>query len=535
MTSLAERLARPEVLALPEHRPRLAGPDDIRLDENENPYPPLDGGDLNRRAANQPAALISRFAAIYGVSEEKILAARGVEDAVDLLLRAFCRPAGDLVVIAAPAADFAIRAAIIQGASVEESALESKDFLDRARRARLTLLSSPADPTGDVIAPETIRALCSRLSDTIIVVDESFAEFSDAESLAGLAGDVENLVVLRSLSSAYGLAGAPCAAVIADPSVVAVLRKVSPASALPSPTIRAALAALSPVQAPIVQKRIAEIKSERARMRRALQGSPFVASIRESGGDFLFLEASDKDALARRLAARGVRVSWRPDSAPAGLRLTIGTPSQNDLALDAFGVAAAPRRERRADLARRTKETDIAVSVDLENTQPIRITTGVRFFDHMLEQIAKHGGFSLVLSCSGDVDVDAHHTIEDCMLAFGETLRRALGDKRGIRRFAVALPMDEARAEVALDLSGRPFLSFDGAFEAPLIGAYPTQMTEHAFRSFADSLGATLHISTSGRNDHHKTEACFKALGRALREAVRVEGDDMPSTKGVLA
>jgi len=141
-----------------------------------------------------------------------------------------------------------------------------------------------------------------------------------------------------------------------------------------------------------------------------------------------------------------------------------------------------------------------------------------------------------VLSCEGDLDIDAHHSIEDCAIAFGTALSKALGDKRGIGRFGFALPMDEAGAQVLIDLSGRPFSQFEGSFSASSIGAYPTEMTKHVFRSLADSLGAAIHVRVEGENDHHKTEACFKAFGRALRQAVREDRDcgELPSTKGLL-
>ena len=191
-------------------------------------------------------------------------------------------------------------------------------------------------------------------------------------------------------------------------------------------------------------------------------------------------------------------------------------------------------RRRSAEIKRSTKETQITARVDLDSAAPVVINTGVGFFDHMLEQVAHHGGFSLALSCEGDLHIDAHHSIEDCAIAFGQALKEALADRRGIARFGFVLPMDEAEAKLSIDLGGRPYLVFDGAFTTPMIGAYPTEMTKHVFRSLAENLGATIHLSVTGENDHHKTEACFKALGRALRSAIRIEGADLPSTKGVI-
>lgn len=205
-----------------------------------------------------------------------------------------------------------------------------------------------------------------------------------------------------------------------------------------------------------------------------------------------------------------------------------GTPAETWPAIVASIVA------RRALIERVTRETAIKVSVDLDAEDPIHAQTGIGFFDHMLEQIAKHGGFALRLECQGDLQVDEHHTVEDCALALGEALRKALGDKRGIGRYGFLLPMDEARAQVAIDLSGRSYAVFEGKFSRDQVGGLPTELVPHFFRSLADSLGAAIHVSVTGDNTHHQVESCFKAVGRALRVALRREGEELPSTKGVL-
>jgi len=174
------------------------------------------------------------------------------------------------------------------------------------------------------------------------------------------------------------------------------------------------------------------------------------------------------------------------------------------------------------------------VTVNLDATAPIQITTGIGFFDHMLEQLAKHGGFSLQLTCRGDLQIDEHHTVEDCGLALGEALRRAMGSKVGIARYGFLLPMDEAQAQVALDLSGRAFAQFSGRFMREAVGGLPTELVPHFFRSLAESMGAAVHVSVTGENAHHMIEGCFKGVGRALRQAFRRESEELPSTKGVL-
>ena len=190
---------------------------------------------------------------------------------------------------------------------------------------------------------------------------------------------------------------------------------------------------------------------------------------------------------------------------------------------------------RRATVRRETKETKITVSVDLDASGPISLQTGLGFFDHMLEQVARNAGIGLTVSCTGDLHIDEHHTVEDTGLALGAALRQALGDKRGIGRYGFVLPMDEARADVALDLSGRAWLVFEGRFPRERVGELPTELVPHFFKSVSDALAATLHLQVSGDNAHHMVEALFKGFGRALRSAVaRGAGTEVPSSKGVL-
>ena len=191
--------------------------------------------------------------------------------------------------------------------------------------------------------------------------------------------------------------------------------------------------------------------------------------------------------------------------------------------------------DRQASVERNTNETRIKATVNLDSQGPISIATGIGFFDHMLEQIAKHGGFALTLHCDGDLDVDEHHTVEDTSLCLGAALRQALGNKYGIGRYGFLLPMDESEARVSLDLSGRAHFEFSGDFPRDSVGELSTEMVEHFFRSLSASLGAALHITVSGKNTHHKVEACFKSVGRAIRQAVKRDGSDLPSTKGTLS
>ncbi len=194
---------------------------------------------------------------------------------------------------------------------------------------------------------------------------------------------------------------------------------------------------------------------------------------------------------------------------------------------------------RAASVSRRTAETDVAVSVALDRTGKAAVSTGVGFFDHMLELFARHSLFDVDVKVTGDLHVDQHHTVEDTGIALGQAFAKALGDKRGIRRYAdIHLPMDETLSRVALDISGRPFLVFRSKFPTEKIGAFDTELVREWFQAFAINAGITLHVETLyGENSHHIAESCFKGLARALRAAVSVDSREegrVPSTKGTL-
>jgi imidazoleglycerol-phosphate dehydratase len=191
---------------------------------------------------------------------------------------------------------------------------------------------------------------------------------------------------------------------------------------------------------------------------------------------------------------------------------------------------------RSSEQHRATKETTIDLSLCLDGNGDATASTGIPFFDHMLEQLGKHGGFDLSIEAAGDLEIDLHHTVEDVGIVLGTALKEALGDKAGVRRFANALvPLDEALVQVALDLSGRPFLVYDVDPVAEWIGTFDPQLCEEFWRAFVFASGITLHLrSLTGRNGHHVIEASFKGVARALRDAVRIEGEGIPSTKGAL-
>jgi imidazoleglycerol-phosphate dehydratase len=190
---------------------------------------------------------------------------------------------------------------------------------------------------------------------------------------------------------------------------------------------------------------------------------------------------------------------------------------------------------REAKVSRKTNETDIEIKINLDGSGNTDINTGIAFFDHMLNSFSKHGSFDLTIKARGDITVDDHHTVEDVGITLGNAIKKALGEKSGIERFAdVRIPMDEALATAAVDISGRSFLVFNAAFADTKIGGFNSQNTRHFFESVTNNAGINVHMDVTGENDHHKAEALFKAFGIALKRAVKITGTGVPSTKGML-
>ncbi|NBB52170.1 imidazoleglycerol-phosphate dehydratase HisB [Rhizobium sp. CRIBSB] len=470
------------------------------------PFAPLvSGGESLDRYPSAPAALGARMAQVYGVAADCVLPVRGLTHGLELVWRLAARDGG--VVQAPDAEPYTALAAIYGRPGTDTSAVV------------IRALGSP----------EAVAEMAARVAPALLVVDEGLIEFADTASAATIIGDHPNLVILRSLSLAYGLAGARVGAALAQPGTVARLTTVLEPYAVPEPLVRLAMQALDPSRMMETAERIAGVKRERARLTREISR---LMTVEAGVGPILMARPADAGAVVGDLARYGVVADRSGDR----LRLPVSLkPEVNDRLLAALGLSPGRERPHRiGQSVRDTKETRIVCTVDLDSAGPVSIHTGVGFFDHMLEQVAVHGGFSIRLACEGDLHTDPHHTIEDSAIALGQALKQALGERRGIARYGFVLPMDEANASVSIDLSGRPYPLFDGQFSTPYIGEYRTDLTAHVFRSLAEHLGAAVHITVTGEDDHHKTEAVYKAFGRALRQAIRIEGEAVPSSKGVL-
>ncbi len=544
----AQSLARPVIAGFAAYAARGASTDALHMDANESPWTPPPAGpsvkDYNRYPAQQPAGLMTRLSGLYGVDESQIMLGRGADEAIDVLLRTFCEPSKDSILICPPTFGYFSIAAQIQGAGIFSIPLQDgfswdEQGIQKALKdndIKMVMLCSPNNPTGNSVGREFVLSLCADNPDTLIVVDEAYIEFSEHESFTSEIEGNRNLVVTRTLSKAYGLAGVRAGVALASPEIINLMLKVLPPYPVPRPVEKAVTLALAPSAMAVHAERMAVWKSEKERLVAVLSKSELIAKTYPTDSNFILLEAANEDGLLSVLSKYNIKIRDFRSKLARHFRISVGSPEQNDLLLIALGLAKTINSNNRiAEEFRTTNETDISVRVNLDNASSIKIETGLGFFDHMLEQIAKHGGMGLTLKCEGDLYIDSHHSVEDTALALGAAMKKALGNKAGIGRYGFVMPMDETQAKVAIDLSGRPAFVFKGDFPTETVGNFAAEMCPHFFQSLSQSLGASIQIDVEGDNTHHMIEACFKGVGRALRPALsKGNSQEIPSTKGLL-
>jgi len=481
----------------------------VRFDGNVRPQPPPSArpgtiagalAEINAYAHGGYPKLARAIADYAGVEPKNVVLGAGADDLILLCARAFAGP-GDRVAIAEePTYPLYRIAAGLAGADV---------VVGDGEGAAVTFCCRPNNPSGALgRLPEAHR----------LVVDEAYFEYA-RETAAGLIED--GVVVIRTFSKAFGLAGARVGYALAGRDTAAELnRRQAP---LPVSTVSAALALAALADPPDV----APVLEERDRVARALRTLGLEPL--PSRANFLFVPVEEPEALGTTLLRSGIVVRVFPD----GIRFNVRDREDDDLLLEALARARdrpapiAPAGGRRVRHLRASAETRIRVRLALDGAGRVRVATGTGLYEHLLEQLAFHGGLDLVLEGVGDLETGPHHTAEDAALALGEALDRALGDRRGIARYGDAVvPMDDALARAAIDLSGRAWAEVALERDPGLAG--------HVLQSLAQAGRLALHVEASGRDEHHVAEAAFKAVGRALRAAVRPEGAGIPSTKGTL-
>ena len=413
--------------------------------------------------------------------------------------------------------------------------LDAAEELLASAHPAILFVCSPNNPTGTVDDRAQVERLATLASDhgALLVVDEAYGEFAPWSAIE-LVDESRPIVVVRTYSKVWSLAAIRLGFAVAPAWVVEELEKVALPYALSVPTLLAGEVALE-FRAEM-EARVASLVEERGRLFAALselRGFARVPVRRELPP--VPRRRRRARALARTVGTRRARARLLPLAARRAVPPGDGRNAGRERRVPRR-TPGGPRVTRSAQLHRETKETTVDVALDVDGTGATEVSTGIPFFDHMLEQLGKHAGFDLTIRATGDLEVDLHHTVEDVGIVLGNALREALGDKAGVRRFANALvPLDEALVQVAIDLSGRPFLVYDVDPVSEWIGTFDPQLAEEFWKGFVDGARLTLHLrSVSGKNGHHVIEASFKGVARALRDAVRVEGTGVPSTKGTL-
>ncbi len=447
----------------------------------------------------------------HGVDWSQVIVGAGADDLILLCARVYLGPGRRSSIVEPTYSLYRVASQLVDATITEE-----RDG------AAVIWCCNPANPTGGVTPVEELAALAQAHPEALVVVDEAYIEFG-GESMISRLGEHPNVVVLRTLSKAFGFASLRVGYAVAGPDVAEILearRTPAPIASVASAIATAAL--LEP------RFELEPLVTERERVRSALVAAGLDSP--PTATNFVVVRFDDPDAQVAALEAQGLIVRGFRD----GIRVTLRTPSDNDVLLRALGADPGEGGAgRSATTIRTTTETALRVSLSLDGEGRARVATGIGFLDHLLTLFAFHGGLDLELLAGGDLSVDEHHTVEDVLAALGSTVARALGDRAGIARYGSAtIPMDEARATVAVDLVRRPHAEIRLAFTGDRVGGLATSLVRHALERFAIEAGCTVHVEAEGADDHHVAEAAFKALGRALGAAVAPVGGGIRSTKG---
>ena len=508
------------------------------LDANENPF----NNGYNRYPDPRQAELKSLISRIKGIPVKNMFIGNGSDEAIDLCFRVFCEPAVDNAVSIAPTYGMYKVAADINNVQMrqvqlgEDFSLPVKGLLEACdAHTKLMFVCSPNNPTGNAFPVSEILELAEAF-DGMLVVDEAYIDFSSERSLTEYLAEYPNLIVLQTLSKAYGMASLRLGLAFADQRTMAMFANVKYPYNVSLASMEKAMGLLKRD----VAQEVAQLNSERSRLAEALQVLPRVRKVWPSDANFLLVEVDDARGLYDELLDAQVIVRDRSKvlGCEGCLRISVGTLQENDRVIAVIGGLKPESvvQKRAAKVVRKTRETEIEVRVDLDTAGSEGISTGLSFLDHMLDQIVHHAGIGLTVKAKGDLHVDEHHTMEDVAIVLGEALVKTLGDKRGIERYGFVLPMDESRAMVLMDLGGRIEFVWDVEFKREYVGDVPTEMFWHFFRSLGAAMNCNLHVSAKGENDHHVAEGIFKAFARALKMAVRKEqfSYSLPSSKGVI-
>jgi histidinol-phosphate aminotransferase/imidazoleglycerol-phosphate dehydratase/histidinol-phosphatase len=374
-----------------------------------------------------------------------------------------------------------------------------------------------------------------KLNSAVVVVDEAYLEFANAQSATTLLKQLPNVIVLKTLSKAYALAGIRMGITIADKKIIQCLLKSLAPYPLASPCVDIVDTSLSANGMLYYQSKIANLIKQRTWLIKEFKKIKMIKKVFPSQTNFILLIVDDPSGAVNQLTKYNIIIKNKNKDVQGAIRISVGTDEQNKILIAALKNEPIENNIRTANLSRITKETEIYVETTLDGKGTGKINTGLGFFDHMLDQIKKHSQISLTVLARGDLEVDVHHLIEDTGILFGQCLKKALGNKVGIERYAAnTLVMDEAKAEIAIDICDRPYFCFNGTLPKDRVGMFPSDLVKHFFDAIAKNLGATLNISVTGENTHHMIEIIFKCFAKVLKSAIAITSNQLMSTKGVI-
>lgn len=508
----------------------------IFLDANENPF----NNGFNRYPDPSQKKLKQVYSEVTGIPSENLFAGNGSDEAIDLLIRVFCEPGADNIVTISPTYGMYKTAAAVNDIKCTEVALEAGFSLNAQKvlkacdaKTKIIFLCSPNNPTGNLLNKNSVETIIRSFSG-IVVVDEAYIDFSDDRGFAEKINMFPNLVVLRTLSKAWGMAGLRVGFAIASAPLVSLLSKVKYPYNVNTLSQEKAISLLKRGN----KSQLDAVIFERERVASELKQIPDVIEVFPSDANFLLVRFKDSKEVFNRLLESGIIVRDRSsaEGCRGALRISTGTGSENTLLLERIKGAGSGKIINLLSRQRSTAETMISVKIDPGGNLANEISTGIPFFNHMIEQIPVHGGFSMQLWANGDLENGAHHTIEDVAIVLGEALSELVASVPGNNRYGFSLPMDESSASVLIDTGGRAYLKWEADFPSSYVEGVESDMFRHFFDTLSRSMKATIHVKAGGSNAHHVAEAIFKAFARALRIALSSSGTDskIQSSKGVL-